>query len=154
MKQPFRCLLIGSLFGVSSLNLAFGIGVTAVTADDGYAADQVTWVDSAGNARSAIMVDQTAQVPGYMRRYTYVVGGVTRVCTGYENPQSGGYLEFSGDGFIQNHTANGGDYSSAGAFPGSFTSIIQGAGHVLITYYMPNYSIAGQTVPTTVQWIF
>ena len=154
MKQPISCLLLGSLFSVVSLKLALGITVTGVTADDGAVAHQVTWVDSSGNSRSAVMVDQNPQTPGYMRRYTYVVGGVTRVCTGYQNPQTGGYLEFSGDGFIQNHTASGGDFSSVGAFPGSYTSLIQGAGHVLLTYHIPNYTIAGQTVPTTVQWFF
>jgi len=143
-----------------------GISVTAVTSDNGYPAHQVQWTDSAGLPRTAILVDQnptTAPYTGYLRRYSYQANGRTRVCTGTENYATGGNLEFSGDGFIQNHTAGGGDFSSGNGagVPGTTSIALEGADHVIIQYDMPNYEIDGpyynpvsQTVPTTVQWFF
>ena len=150
--------------------------VTAVTSDNGYPAHKVQWTDSAGLTRTAIMVDQNLTTPpytGYLRQYTYVVNGVTRVCTGTDNYATGGNLEFSGDGFVQNHTAAddidwvAGDNSSGNGagVPGTTTNILQGASHAIIQYSMPNYTIYGpyylaqgdqtaKTVPTTIQWFF
>ena len=154
-------LLVAGLFPVPYLS---ALTVTSVTSDNGYPAHEVQWTDSAGLPRTAIMVDQnptTAPYTGYLRRYTYQANGQTRICTGTENYATGGNLEFSGDGFVQNHTGNGGDFSSGNGsgVPGTTTITLQGSDHALITYYMANYQIVDQsghsrTVPTTVQWFF
>ena len=99
------------------------------------------------------------QGPGYLRRLTYQVNGVNRVCTGTDYIQNG-TDEFSGDGFVQNHTGyylNGNDdFSSANSplVPGTTTKTLQGTSHAIITYNMPNYKIGGTNVPTTIQWFF
>ena len=156
-------LLAGCLLSVQSATAA---SVSSVTADNGLPALAVTWTDGAGQPRTAIMVMQNANGPGYLRRYTYTVNGTPRVCTGTEQ-----FGEFSGEGFVQNHTANYGDFSSAGnANPDSFTTvllgptnqmIIGGTNHVIIQYDMPSYELDGpyynrvyQKVPTTIQWLF
>jgi hypothetical protein len=156
--------------GGTSADGTHQLTVTAVTSDNGYPAHEVRWTDSAGLPRTAIMVDQnstTAPYTGYLRQYAYQVNGQTRVCTGTDNYATGGNLEFSGDGFVQNHTAAsaiypvGGDFSSGngGGVPGTTTITLQGTDHALITYYMPDYQIVDQagntqTVPTAVQWFF
>lgn len=124
---------------------AAALTVAAVTSDNGYSALQVQWTDSAGLPRTAIMVNQTNIAPftGYLRQYTYQVNGVNRVCTGTENYATGGNLEFSGDGFVQNHGAQTTDYpggsdnsSGNGAgVPGTTTVTLQGTHHAIITYY-------------------
>ena len=154
-------LLVAGLFPVQKLA---ALTVASVTSDNGRPAHKVQWTDSAGLPRTAIMVDQnstTAPYTGYLRRYTYQVNGQTRICTGTENDAAGGNLEFSGDGFVQNHTGNGGDFSSGNGagVPGTTTLTLQGTAHALITYYMANYQIVDQSghsqnVPTTVQWFF
>ncbi len=154
-------LLVVGLFAAEE---STALTVSVVTSDNGYPAHKVQWMDSAGLPRTAIMVDQnatTAPYTGYLRRYTYEVNGQNRVCTGTENFAAGGNLEFSGDGFVQNHTAAGGDFSSGNGngVPGTTTITLQGTSHALITYSMPNYPIVDQagntqTVPTTVQWFF
>ena len=117
-----------------------------------------------------MMVDQNSTnsgpYTGYLRQYTYMTGSPlkARVCTGSENYATGGNLEFSGDGFVQNHGAYGDDSSTGNGvgFPGTTTiSAISGSNtHVLtITYSIPNYTVQdlngnNQTVPTTVQWFF
>jgi hypothetical protein len=154
-------LLVAGLFPVHN---SAALTVTSVTSDNGYPAHEVQWTDSAGLPRTAIMVDQnstTAPYTGYLRRYTYQANGQTRICTGTDNYATGGNLEFSGDGFVQNHTGNGGDFSSGNGsgVPGTTTITLQGTDHALLTYYMANYQIVdqsghSQTVPTTVQWFF
>ncbi len=134
--------------------------VKATTSDNGYPVHLVQWTDSAGQPRTATLVDQNSTgagpYAGYLRRYTYVVNGQTRVCTGTDNPAAGGNLEFSGDGFVQNHTADGGDFSSGNGagVPGTTTLTLQGSSHAIVTFDLPSYTISGQTVPTTVQWFF
>ncbi len=155
--------LFGRLLGLSLL-LAGGsapaLTVTQTTSDNGYPAHLVQWTDSAGQPRSAMMVDQNSNgagpYAGYLRQYTYQVNGQPRVCTGTESPSNGGTLEFSGEGFVQNHTADGNDYSSGdgAGTPGTTAVTLQGSSHALITFDMPGYMINGQTVPTTVQWFF
>jgi len=154
-------LLVANLFGAPSTS---ALTVTAVTSDNGYPALQIQWIDSAGLPRTAVMVDQTNTPPytGYLRRYTYQINGASRVCTGTENYAAGGNLEFSGDGFVQNHGAQttehpqGSDNSSGNGagVPGTTTVTLQGMHHAIITYYMASYPIYGQAVPTTVQWFF
>jgi hypothetical protein len=154
-----RILLHAALLLIAS-RAAQGLTVTAVTSDNGYPAHEVQWTDSAGLPRTAVLIDQNSVAPGpytgFLRRYTYQVGGVTRVCTGTENYAKGGNLEFSGDGFIQNHTADGGDYSSGNGagVPGTTAITLVGTSHALITFSMPTYQIGGKTVPTAVQWFF
>jgi len=156
-------LLVAALFQVQNSS---AITVTSVTSDNGYPAHKVQWTDSAGLPRTAIMVDQnstTAPYTGYLRQYTYMVNGQNRVCTGTDNYATGGNLEFSGDGFVQNHTVAGGDFSSGNGagVPGTTTILLQGTGHAIIQYNMPAYEIDGpysapvyQKVPTTIQWFF
>ena len=162
MKGVLLLLLVAGLFAGPQ---AFALTVTSVTSDNGYPAHKVQWTDGAGLPRTAIMVDQnstTAPYTGYLRQYAYQVNGQTRTCTGTQNYRTGGNLEFSGDGFVQNHGdysaayPSGGDFSSGNGsgFPGTTTITLSGTGHALITYYMANYPIQGQVVPTTVQWFF
>ena len=74
-------LLSGFICGKAS-----ALTVAVVTSDNGFPAHLVSWTDASGHPRSAVMVDQVSTgggpYPGYMRRYTYVANGVTRVCTG------------------------------------------------------------------------
>jgi len=93
------------------------------------------------------MVDQRAGGAGYLRQLTYEVNGVDRVCRGT------GADGHQGDGYVQNHTGNGGDSSSHGT-PGTTTIILSGSHHAIISYRMPGYSLEGNNVPTTVQWFF
>jgi hypothetical protein len=148
---------------------ASALTVTATTSDNGYPAHLVQWTDAAGNPRSAMMVDQNSSSPGpytgYLRQYTYLTGSPLkpRVCTGSEDYAAGGNLEFSGDGFVQNHGVNGDDSSTGNGvgFPGATTISPTGPNShfVTITYSIPGYTVQdlngdNQTVPTTVQWYF
>jgi hypothetical protein len=151
---------------------ASALTVTATTSDNGYPAHLVKWTDSGGLTRSAMMVDQNTTAPGpytgYLRQYTYTytLSGVThtRVCTGSYSYSTGGDLEFSGDGFVQNHGVNGDDSSTGNGrgFPGltKISPAATGTTHaVTITYTVPNYMVEDlngnpQKVPTTVQWFF
>ncbi len=163
VAAPRSSTLLGCLL-LLPLLLATGstraLTVTAATSDNGYPAHLVQWTDAAGQPRSAVLVDQnsTGSGPytGYLRRYTYVVNGQTRTCTGTQNYALGQVLEFSGDGFVQNHTADGGDFSSGNGagVPGTTAITLQGSSHAIITFDMPSYVISGQNVPTTVQWFF
>jgi len=161
LLQVVGSLLLATAFGI--LN-ASALSVTPVTSDNGYAALEVQWTDASGLPRTAVMVNQTNRAPytGYLRRYTYQVNGVNRVCTGTQNYATGGNLEFSGDGFVQNHGAEtaqypGGSDNSSGngaGVSGTTTVTLLGAHHAIITYSMPANPIYGQSVPTTVQWFF
>jgi len=126
---------------------AAGLSVTAVVSDNGLAARSVQWTDAAGQPRKAIMVDQRPEGAGYLRQLTYQVNGTDRVCTGT------GDNGHQGDGYVQNHTATGGDNSSH-TTPGTTTVVLAGAHHAIISYDMPAYQIDGHTVPTTIQWFF
>ncbi len=155
-----RVIFLAIAIGISTLSLpVFAISVTGTTSDNGYPAHLVKWTDASGLPRSAMMVDERATAPytGYLRQYTYQINGVTRVCTGSYNYATDKHLEFSGDGFVQNHTAGGGDVSTgngSGTFPGATAITLQGSSHVIITYNIPTYRIGGVTVPTTIQWFF
>ena len=110
----FVSLLLTGLFPVPRMA---ALTVTAVTSDNGYPAHKVQWTDGAGLPRSAVLVDQTttkAPYTGYLRQYAYQVNGKTRTCTGTQNYATGGNLEFSGDGFVQNHTAASDTYPDGG----------------------------------------
>lgn len=121
--------------------------ITSVTADNGLPARSIQWTDAAGQARSAILVDQRPQGAGYLRQLSYSVNGAARVCRGT------GDNGHQGDGYVQNHTAFGGDVSSHNV-PGTTTVLLAGPHHVIVAYDMPTYRISGQTVPTTVHWFF
>ncbi|HZR21038.1 MAG TPA: IPT/TIG domain-containing protein [Verrucomicrobiae bacterium] len=124
-----------------------GLSVGSVVSDNGLAARLVQWTDAAGQPRKAVMVDQRPEGAGYLRQLTYRVNGADRVCTGTGD---NGHM---GDGYVQNHTAYGGDNSSH-TTPGTTTVLLAGAHHAIVSYDMPAYKIDGQTVPTTIQWFF
>jgi hypothetical protein len=160
-RRVASLLLVACLLPVQNLP---ALTVTSVTSDNGLPALSVQWTDSAGLPRTAIMVNQSQtgayQGPGYLRQLTYQSDpGTNRVCTGTDFIQ-GGTDEFSGDGFVQNHTGydlNGNDDFSSANFPlvpGTTTVTLQGTSHAIITYNMPNYQIGGTNVPTTIQWFF
>src|SRR5256885_1330975 len=86
---------------------AAALTLVVVNSDNGLPARSVQWTDSAGQTRTAIMVDQRQGGAGYLRRLTYNVAGVGRVCTG-----TGANGLHYGDGYVQNHTAAGPDFSS------------------------------------------
>lgn len=113
-----------------------------------------TWQDATNNTRSAIMVDQSNAGCGYLAQFTYKVSGVNRVCqgTGSNGPET------YGDGFVQNHTGNGGD-NEATWTTGTTTMPLQGSHHAIVQYNIPTYQIldptnGGGTVPTAIQWFF
>ena len=149
--------VFGSILAGSN---ALALTVTATTSDNGYPAHLVQWIDADGLPRSAMMVDanSTGAGPyaGYLRQYTYQFNGAPRVCTGTTDFAKGENLETSGDGFIQNHTADGGDFSTGNGagMPGSTAVTLQGASHAIITYSMPTYTIAATVVPSTISWFF
>ena len=156
----FILVIFAIVIGIMSLALPVSaITVSGTTSDNGYPAHLVTWTDASGLPRSAMMVDERSSAPytGYLRQFRYQIGGTTRICTGSYNYATDGLLEFSGDGFVQNHTAGGADVSTGngnGSFPGTTAITLQGASHVIITYNIPTYKISGVTVPTTIQWFF
>ena len=139
--------VLAAVFTFSCGSRASALSVTVVTADNGLPAHSVQWTDAAGQPRTAIMVDQRAQGAGYLRQLTYQVNGGSRVCTGTGDNGN------QGDGYVQNHTAYGGDNSSH-ATPGTTTVVLAGTHHAIISYDMPAYQIDGHTIPTTVQWFF
>ena len=158
----FQKIWLRALFVLTTVfagSTARALTITPVTSDNGYPAHEIDWTDADGLPRTAVLVDQnpnTAPYTGYLRQYTYQVNGQTRTCTGTDNYAAGGNLEFSGDGFVQNHTADGGDFSSGNGagVPGTTTITLQGSSHAIVTFDIPSYTISGQTVPTTVQWFF
>jgi hypothetical protein len=179
IKAGGKKINIAGLVGLAAVLVAFfagrafGLSVTATTSDNGYPSHLVQWTDSSGLPRSAMMVDQNSVRPGpytgYLRQYTYtyqLTGGQphVRVCTGSYSYSTGGDLEFSGDGFVQNHGVNGDDSSTGNGvgFSGttSIVPAVTSATHaVTITYSIPKYTVEdlngdAQTVPTTVQWFF
>ena len=117
-------------------------------------AHTLTWQDATNNPRSAVMIDQTSSGSGYLAQFTYTVNGVNRVCQG----TGANGAETYGDGFVQNHTANGGDSESTWK-PGTTTLPLQGNHHAIVQYNIPNYTISdpvngGGNVPTAIQWFF
>jgi len=175
MTTPFGGIRFHLGLIIATLACLFGgrasaLTVTATTSDNGYPAHLVSWTDASGNPRSAMMVDQNSNTTGgpytgYLRQYTYQVGGSPRVCTGQYSYSTGGNLEFSGDGFVQNHGAYGADSSTGNGVGFAGTTTISptngdGSTHVVtITYSIPGYTVYDlngntQTVPTTVQWFF
>ena len=139
-------LLVAGLLAIQN---AVALTVTAVTSGNGHPAHEVQWTDSAGQPRTAIMVDQSASGPGYLYQLTYQYNGSSRVCAG------AGITGYPGDGFVQNHTVSGGDYNSLDqSTPGTTTVLLQGNSHAIIEYSMPTYQISGETIPTTIYWFF
>jgi hypothetical protein len=133
---------------------SLALTITAVTAGNGLPALSVQWMDSAGQPRTAIMVNQSASGPGYLYQLTYQVNGSPRVCVGNE---STGY---PGDGFVENHNTGGTDNNSQDdSTPGATTVKLAGPSHAIIAYDMPTYEIANYstitaTIPTTIYWFF
>ncbi|MFN2508156.1 MAG: glycoside hydrolase family 44 protein [Chthoniobacterales bacterium] len=123
------------------------LSLTTVTSDNGLPARSVQWKDAAGKPRRAVMVNQRAAGAGYLRQLTYQIAGVERVCRGT------GVNGHQGNGYVQNHTAYGGD-SSSHQTPGTTAVLLAGPHHAIISYDMPGYKISGKTVPTRVQWFF
>jgi hypothetical protein len=131
------------------------ISLTSTVADNGLAAHSITWKDANNLQRNAVLVDQSISGAGYLRKFTYKVSGVDRVCRGT------GANGHNGDGFVQNHTAYGGDVSSH-AVAGTTSIPLNGTHHSIIDFYMPNYFISNPVnsggsngnVPTRVQWFF
>ena len=120
---------------------AVPLSVSVVTSDNGLPAHSVQWTDGAGLTRTAIMVDQRTQGAGYLRQLTYPVGGVARTCRGT------GANGHQGDGFVQHHTANGGD-SSSRTTAGTTTMTLTGVHHAIVTYNMPAYKLTPCWLPT------
>ena len=123
------------------------ISVTTGNADNGLSAHTYTWKDALNQTRTAVMIDQRSAGAGYLRRFTYKVAGTDRICRGT------GANGHQGDGYVQNHTAYGGDNSSHST-PGTTSQPLAGNHHSIIDFNMPAYSIAGKTIPTRVQWFF
>jgi hypothetical protein len=152
-RSIFYCIVI--LFFSYYKSFAQNITITTLTADNGLPAHTITWKDASNLQRSAVLVDQRSGGGGYLRKFTYKVAGVDRVCRGT------GANGHDGDGYVQNHTVYGGDNSSHG-ITGSTTVPLSGTHHGIVDFYMPNYSItspAGSggtnaTVPTRIQWFF
>ncbi len=137
-------------FGGMSSSWFEGQAATAlepVISDLGRPARAVSWTDGNGLQRSAIMVDQTSSGAGFLRQLTYRFDGVERVCRGT------GDNGHEGDGYVQNHTASGGD-SSSHHTPGTTSVLLSGPHHAILAYEMPTYTISGKVVPTTVHWFF
>ena len=139
-------LVVAALLPVQN---SAALTVTAVTSGNGYPAHQVQWTDSAGQPRTAIMVDQSANGPGYLYQLTYQVNGSPRVCAGT------GITGYPGDGFVENHNTQGSDNNSLDdSTPGTTTVVLSGPSHAIIAYSMPTYQILGETIPTTIYWFF
>lgn len=118
------------------------------------AAHTFTWQDASNTTRKAVMVDQSNLGCGYLAQFTYKVSGVDRICQG----TGANGAETYGDGFVQNHTANGGD-SEATWTAGTTTLPLQGSHHTIVQYNIPTYQITdpvngGGNVPTAIQWFF
>lgn len=118
----------------------------------------VSWLDDATEPRQAVMIDQRpgGSPPagaGYLRRYTYRVGGLDRTCTGID----GGAIQ--GFGYVTNHLGDPGDFGGSWGnwspnVAGTTSVRLAGDHHLIIEYSMPNYPLGGRTIPTTVAWFF
>lgn len=126
---------------------------TTTVGGNNLASRTVVWNDDGNEPREAVMIDQRPAGAGYLRRLTYRVGGVDRVCTGVD----GGPIQ--GFGYVTNHLGDPGDFGGAWGnwSPGvaGTTSVpLAGQHHVIIQYSMPTFPLGGRTIPTTVAWFF
>src|SRR5450756_1140147 len=133
LPAPFRVVALLAAALWCSGGSVVAVSLTDVTSDNGLPARSVQWTDAAGLARTAIMVEQRAQGAGYLRRLTYQVNGGSRVCTGTGDNGN------QGDGYVQNHTAYGGDSSSHGT-PGTTAVVLAGTHHAIISYNTVSYT--------------
>jgi hypothetical protein len=129
--------------------MANALSIASVTSGNGLPALSVQWTDGAGQPRTAIMVKQSANGPGYLYQLTYQVNGLPRVCAGT------GSTGYTGDGFVENHNTEGSDNNSLDdSVPGTTTVVLSGPSHAIIAYDMPTYQILDKTIPTTIYWFF
>jgi hypothetical protein len=108
----------------------------------GGASDQVVWNDAACKQRTTAL----ARVGGgYMRQFTYDVGGTTRTCS----PTGPGWA--SGWGYTTNHYGGGATLGKDAQ--GQYAATFVGKHHAVYEYtFSPN--LAGQAVPVTINWFF
>ncbi len=154
MKKKFKIVLftfiliynVNAQIVVTTGSPTFNYNGTNVTRP----AHTYTWKDASNTTRTAVMIDQTNTYCGYLAQFSYA----GKVCqgTGANGPET------YGDGFVQNHSGNGGDDESTFR-TGTNTLPLQGTHHSTIQYNLPNYTItdpgnATGTVPTTIQWFF
>ena len=134
MKQISLSLLCLLCISIGIISAQETISVKTGTSDNGLPAHTFTWLDAKGEQRSAVMVDHRANGAGYLRKFTYKVAGLERVCRGT------GANGHDGDGYLQNHTVYGGDRSSH-SVAGTTTMPLNGKHHAIIDFYMLNYLI-------------
>ena len=147
--RSWRRLLALAAGCLISVQIATALSITSVTSGNGLPALSVQWTDSAGQPRTAIMVKQSANGPGYLYQLTYQVNGSPRVCAGT------GITGYPGDGFVENHNTQGSDNNTLdNSTPGTTTVALSGSSHAIIAFDMPTYQILGETVPTTIYWFF
>ncbi len=139
---------------------------------DSMTSDSITWTDSSGQPRTAVMAHDSTGVlnPGWgqvygvaMRRYDYVITfpnltTATRqaTVTTYGN---GGY---GGFGYVVEHSAAGsciGDDSPLGSYtvPSGYQILFNGRHHTIIRYtqnYPRNCPNQAWTIPVTIDWLF
>lgn len=126
--------------------------VLAIEADadiDGFRSDVFRWQDSDCRWRSAALVrndgdDPAGRKGGYMRRYSYQVGGQERICTGSSK-------RHPGFGYTVNHWRNG--VSSSRRTAGAFQTLFTGPHHAIHEYTW-THGIQGKPVAITVHWLF
>lgn len=116
---------------------------------DGFVSDVFTWRDARCLPRSAAMVRNDVRDPagsygGYLRRYTYEAGGVTRTCDGSS-------ARHPGFGYTVNHY--GDTASSSRQASGTWRTVFAGRHHAVHEYTV-DQRIDGQTVRVTIQWSF
>lgn len=118
---------------------------------DGYRSDQFVWRDARCRERSAAMVRNDAADPsgnfgGYMRQYTYEVGGAVRTCNGASTMHPG-------FGYTVNHFGSGSTSASSRRVTGTYRTVFEGRHHALHEYHW-RISLGGPSVDATVQWLF
>lgn len=113
-------------------------------------ATRYAWFDALCKPRTAALVPNTKQDNwghwgGYMREYTYDVGGVIRRCEGSTK-------EHPGFGFLVNHFET--SSSSSLRNPGLASRTVLKGRHHAIHEFVWDYPINGQLVRATVHWFF
>jgi hypothetical protein len=119
---------------------------------DGYVSDRYSWYDGACRPRSAVLVRNDRTDPGgtsggFLRRYAYESGGVTRTCDG-----GAPGVDWYGWGYVVSHYGSDGDAATSRRRRGTWRTVLAGRHHAIHEFKVRVFP--GGPVDVTVQWMF
>ncbi len=125
------------------------LGIDRGVTVGGFLSDSYTWFDQDCKQCSALMIRNTQQDPsgaygGYLRQYSYDIGGAVRTAS----PEVSGQPGF---GYTVNHINSSSE--SSRRYAGT-TRIVLAGRHHAIHEYKWTYDIMGQPVTITIDWLF